>query len=401
MAVAGVDGAQKAWQTAAAWYRDRMAYTVTIDESDPIYGDVHGWLLELMPTERQRALVVSSRDARNTNPDPDGQDRPEPLRLLFNDRRRRWVTIDGHRVTVEVRTAEDVPRESKRIPDKCIQFSTHTKAAQDAVLGHVRRIHETKAQRQPVLRIVNQWGGWSRRADLPLRTLDSIVLPPSQKQAITDDLRDFLAAEDEYNRLALPWHRGYLFHGQPGTGKTSLVKGLAHEFKLDLWYVPLGDLTAEASLINLLAEVSPRSLLLLEDVDTVHLTHERDEHGDTSAGQKTINLSSLLNALDGVATPHGLITVMTTNHYDRLDKALTRAGRMDRIEELAMPTWREVDAMYARFYGPHCFSLLNAGFPSLDQPCPLTQADVSEIFKRHLGAPGQAAMALGDAVVAT
>jgi chaperone BCS1 len=193
-------------------------------------------------------------------------------------------------------------------------------------------------------------------------------------------------------KLALPWHRGYMFHGPPGTGKTSMVKALANEFKLDLWYVSLGDLKEEASLINLLSEVSPRSILLLEDVDTIQLTHDRDEEPKAKS-PTNISLSSLLNALDGVATPHGLVTVMTTNHFDRLDPALTRAGRMDRVEELAYPGTREVDALYQRFYGSPLPSWSHG-----EAVVPMSQAEVSEVFKRHLDDPEGAARALHAAL---
>jgi chaperone BCS1 len=44
----------------------------------------------------------------------------------------------------------------------------------------------------------------------------------------------------------------------------------------------------------------------------------------------------MLNALDGVWTPHGLITMMTTNNRDALDPALLRAGRIDVDEELSL-----------------------------------------------------------------
>jgi chaperone BCS1 len=208
--------------------------------------------------------------------------------------------------------------------------------------------------------------------------MESVAMPAEQKNRIVEDLRTFLAAEDHYNRLAIPWHRGYMFHGPPGTGKTSLVKGLACEFNLDLWYISLSDLNAESSLLALLAEVGPRSLLLLEDIDTARITHDRD-----GADQGKISMSSLLNTLDGVATPHGLITVMTTNRFDILDPALTRVGRMDLVEELGCPLRSTIDSMYKHFYGQNL--VWPAGHRRKDVIFKGTStAQISEVFKRNM-----------------
>ena len=46
-------------------------------------------------------------------------------------------------------------------------------------------------------------------------------------------------------------------------------------------------------------------------------------------------MAAMLNALDGAFTPHGLVTMMTTNDLARLDPALIRAGRIDVDEELS------------------------------------------------------------------
>lgn len=394
-ALAAYEGAKQLWNSASSLYREHLVYTVLIDETDHAYADVHEWLLTVLPTDGQRSLVASTVSRRELNfldEDEAESKVPAAVRLSFNDRKSRRIEIDGHRVSAKVTRVEDMPdTNAKKVP-MAIEFTARTKAGQDAVVRQLQRIQEAKGARKPVLRIVNQWGNWARRSDLPLRDLESVVLPKEQKDSVVEDLRAFLAAEDRYVKLALPWHRGYMFHGPPGTGKTSLVKALANEFKLDLWYVSLGDLKEEASLINLLSDVSPRSILLLEDVDTIQLTHDRDEE-PRAKSPTSISLSSLLNALDGVATPHGLITVMTTNHFDRLDPALTRAGRMDRVEELAYPGTREVDDLYRRFFG--------APLPSWshgDATVPMSQAEVSEVFKRHLDDPEGAARALFSAL---
>lgn len=376
------------WGSAVNAYRNWLAYTVTVSESDHVYASVQAWLRDVLPGERQRFVKLSTRTISRFET-PDDEAPLPPLELQFNDTRAQRFMLDGHRVSVRVIRPEAVNPATMSLAPTTIEFTARSKAGQTAVIGQVAAIQARKGARKPVLRIVNQWGSWSSRADLPLRDLGSVVLPAAQKAAIVGDLGAFLDAEDRYVKLALPWHRGYLLHGPPGTGKTSMVKALANEFNLDLWYVAIGDLTKEASLVALLGEVGPRSILLLEDVDTLQITHDRNETStDAAPPGSSIGLSSLLNALDGVATPHGLITFMTTNHFDRLDPALTRAGRMDRVEEFGYPDATAVADLYLRFYG-RPLDVWKLGTELM----PFSQAQLSEAFKRRLDDPAGAALA--------
>ena len=47
-----------------------------------------------------------------------------------------------------------------------------------------------------------------------------------------------------------------------------------------------------------------------------------------------VSLSTLLNVLDGLASPEGRLLIMTTNHIECLDPALIRPGRVDMKAEL-------------------------------------------------------------------
>lgn len=398
-AIAGLvayESATKLIASSKDFWRRNFAFKVTVSERDVLYMDIHNWLLDIMPDERHKSLLVSSANGgRNGDPVPESEIKTtKPLVIRFNDKAPRRVMIDGHRVTVSLKIPEVVASNSDfREPEaSTIEFVTGTYAGQQAIIGHLNRLNnERSTSRKAVLRMVGQWGSWKTRSDLPPRTLDSVSMPPEQKARIVADLETFLGAEDQYNRLAIPWHRGYMFHGPPGNGKTSLVKALAIYFNLDLWYISLADLKTESSLLGLLAEVGPRSMLLLEDIDTMKITQDRD-----GSEQGTISMSSLLNTLDGVATPHGLVSALTTNRFEVLDDALTRAGRMDLIEVLDYPTFEILGDLFQHFYGRK---------PSWGDSHPpnfildgVSIARMAEVFKRHMSDPSIAESEITDLI---
>lgn len=306
-------------------------YSITVPGVDALYPDLHEWVLERIPGEERKAMIAST-DLGGYEPEEKAE-----LRLRYDGSRRQTVNLDGHKVTVMVER-EDIPERVnltdnwRRFTEKIV-FVAATIEGREAVVKMIDGLLQARRGRQepPALHMPASWGPeWRRRGDLPPRTLDSTILKSGQLERLVGDLGRFLAREEDYNRLSQPWHRGYLLHGAPGTGKTTLARALANHFDLPVYYLPLGDMDKDADLTQYVAAIQPRSVLLLEDIDNFHSATERsDEKGKAS-------LAAMLNALDGVWTPHGLITVMTTNHRDKLDEALVRPGRIDVEEEFTV-----------------------------------------------------------------
>lgn len=384
-ALALYDLANRLQEQAKALRNRHFAYTVSVSEEDPLYSEVHAWLMSIMPEEKYRSLSVSSamRSWDDELMAEGDEDRPRPrpaLTVSFDDNAERKVIVDGNKITVWLATPDSPTGGTgygAREPKK-IKLQAYSYEGQQAVIGELNRINDRHAKvRKPALKMVSSWGGWQTRSDLPARTMDSVFLPIDQKDRIIADVQNFLDEEERYNRLSIPWHRGYMFHGPPGTGKSTVVKALANYFGLDLWYVGLSDLTSESSLLDLLSKVGPRSILLLEDIDTVKISQEQDQE-DTKA---KITSGSLLNALDGVSTPHGLITMMTTNRFDTLNEALVRAGRMDCIEKLDWPTMSTLDRMFTHFYGRRPIEWGNYSDFQVEN---FSVAAAAEIFKSNM-----------------
>lgn len=389
------DLAEKGWGA----YQRRTTWFVTVRETDTAYQSVQAWLQDILPAKDHRNLTATTRTYRKKNlhtgstidelleeyesPRNSGHTETRIVTTL-DDTSKQPVHVDGHKVFVKVSdsaNADDEEAAARRARSSMksgkIVFECRSIEAQHAVVEMLNEMVADFSKRIPQLWISDRWGNW-RSQDTVLRKMSSIVLENGIKEDVLDDLRTFLDDEEKYNELGIPWHRGYLFHGPAGTGKTSLIKALASELNLDLWYAPLGDLEEDSSLVDLIRSVRARGILLLEDVDAFAAARDRDTESKPSGNGNGISTSALLNALDGVVTPHGLITVMTTNHLDRLDPALTRSGRADKVVELGLPSRNELVGIWDLFFpGVPCDFEGGTDIPGI------SQAGASEVFKSN------------------
>jgi chaperone BCS1 len=167
---------------------------------------------------------------------------------------------------------------------------------------------------------------------------------------LTKDIEYFLGNEKHYNDLGIPWKRGYLLYGPPGNGKTTTIVCLAQRLKKHVKFVNLSEIN-NADLVNIIANLEKDTIIVLEDIDCVNAVQSREgeQEGDISLAPK-VSLNVLLNCLDGLLTRHGMITFATTNHIEKLDKALIRAGRMDRRIEFKNATREQAEKYYGRFF---------------------------------------------------
>lgn len=117
----------------------------------------------------------------------------------------------------------------------------------------------------------------------------------------------------------------YMFHGPPGTGKSSYIKHLAQKVGREFIYIPtamLETFTTDPACLQILTG-KPRAVLVLEDAEKIIAKR----HGDNADGTA---LSSLLNLSDGILSDMLNISVVVTYNCstDDIDRALLRKGRL-------------------------------------------------------------------------
>ena len=396
-----------AYKVGHKWYRKRKdseKYVVSIRENDRIFYDVQDWLLDLIPQEKRKSLSAESRaiygsyrskylDDDDYIDEADRNGYTYALWLSYDGSMDQWVTIDGHRIRVGS-ASEDVEGDGdeddggrkammmRMEREKRITFTASSPVGRDAVVAFLEKITEAVygQERRPSFYIPASWGNdWHRRRDLPSRDTNTVILPGDQMQRIIDDLDEFRSAERTYSALGLPYHRGYLLYGPPGTGKTSVARAVASNFKMDVYYLPLSDLKSDNQLMALVAGVQPGSMLLLEDIDVLKAAQDRELDPTAGDRQEKVSLSGLLNALDGLATPHGLVVFMTTNHESHLDPALIREGRVDMREFIGPLVDEQVENLWKL-----AFRRELPETPPIPHGAELTSSQIVGVFKANM-----------------
>lgn len=196
---------------------------------------------------------------------------------------------------------------------------------------------------------VNSWEkfGEPRRK----RPIESVILDRGVKERIVADVRDFLESGKWYYDRGIPYRRGYLLHGTPGSGKSSFVQALAGHLDYNIAMLNLSERGLTDDRLNHLLSIIPRrTLVLLEDADAAFTNRRTQSEADGYHGAN-VTFSGLLNAIDGVASAEERVLFLTTNHVDRLDSALVRPGRIDMTVHLGEATRWQASKLWDRFYG--------------------------------------------------
>jgi len=331
------------------WIVDQATMMITLKGDDAAFVWVKEWFLEQKFLKRIRRL------------DLDTMLRNERIAMIPAPGKH-WFWYGGRLCEVWFsRTENTHERSGRQVESLTFRTLGRKRSFLQQFVDDVVKCHLKRQGVQSRLYTYND--GWDYVQGYSPRLLESVVLGSGEKEQMLEDMMQFQRSKQRYERLGVPYHRGYLLYGPPGTGKTSLVSALAAHFGLSIYIINLADFN-DRSLMGAVDNVPANSILLLEDIDCMKGTRSRIESDSGSAqsrgatlstkevatNQNGVTLSGWLNVLDGFAAPTGVLFVMTTKYVEKLGPALLRPGRIDYRLYLGKASERQKVELYLRFF---------------------------------------------------
>ncbi len=170
---------------------------------------------------------------------------------------------------------------------------------------------------------------------------------------------EFMRGADKFRRMGAKIPRGILLIGPPGTGKTAIARAIAQEVGAAFFkasgsefvnqYVGVGPANVR-KLFERAREGAQEyglAIIFIDEIDAVGATRSGAADGGNKEYDNTVN--ELLVQMDGVDQDLNIYVFGATNHLARLDPALLRPGRFDRIISIDMPDKADRGAILA-FY---------------------------------------------------
>jgi hypothetical protein len=242
---------------------------------------------------------------------------------------------------------------------------------------------------------------WNETTFESTRTFNNMMF--EGKESVMEKIDFFLNNKEWYYENGIPYTLGIGLYGPPGTGKTSFFKSLANLTKRHLVILSLKQIKTKQQLEEAFFESRynydnkknsmgfDKKIIIIEDIDCLgEIVWKREKESEPSnkkgkskkntspkneistviqqlidnnndekkdfiemckpQEEDPITLDDILNLWDGIKETPGRILGISSNHYDKLDPALIRPGRIDITLCLDNCTRNMIRQMYKQFY---------------------------------------------------
>lgn len=361
---------------------------IEIGNDSVLFGPIERWMADRSKSWHQRTFKVVTDGARY---DDEGEMCEAPFYRLSPGRGSHWLRHKGALYHVRRNVMNEQNAQGTRVRETLyIRTPGWSRARVGMLLDEARATLEPRESLAIYIRRGMHWTLLDLRRPRPL---DSLILRPGLIESVVADIENFRARVDWYVERGVPYRRGLLFVGGPGGGKSSAAMALAGYFRLPLYVLNLGSMTGDNDLIDAVSDVPAQSMLLVEDIDATSAAARREPGQESKEGKLT--LSALLNCVDGPMAKEGRILIMTSNHPERIDPALTRPGRVDMTVEFPVAGAAEAARLFERFFpdAPRLAAALAQRYHRVR-----SAAEIQDVCLAHLDDPAAAlAVLVGSA----
>ena len=174
---------------------------------------------------------------------------------------------------------------------------------------------------------------------MDVRAKDELVFDDDIQSQIDTSILVPIRETSQCRKHKIPLKRGVLLEGPYGTGKSLTARMTARECELNGWtFVLLDKVQGLRAALEFANRYAP-AVVFAEDIDRV--MEDRDE-----------SANDLINTIDGVVSKRSeIMTILTTNFVEKIDKVILRPGRLDAVISLRAPTDEAVKRLLRVYAG--------------------------------------------------
>ena len=362
--------------------KNRYIHTVRIYQYDELFY-IFEWWLRKNYKEKYRDIEASVSFTIGESPELPNDSKPKQDKIFYKQENNVFTIKYKGKLLVIEKDKQKLDKQGTSLKD--LYFSKYHiygyKACDmidELLLDIVDQYDKSKIDN--TVRIFNHesYGGeWFVNGSRSVKTMEHVIINNDTKKILISDVDEFEKSKDIYKRMGIDHKRGYLFYGGPGGGKTSLAFAIAHFTNRNIFVLNLSSLSDDMALARCFKYLKQNSVLLIEDIDAAFTKRNDGEQ---------VSFSMLLNCLDGAMSKEDIITIITTNHIEKLDPALIRSGRIDLQVEIKYPTSIEIKEFLLNFYSDKKHSIYYEHIKLLDDKCyhnNLSMADIQDICLKN------------------
>ena len=284
----------------------------------------------------------------------------------YLDKHKIFFNIREETKTNKTENDKSTSEEPKSKPDIMVSSNSSMMILESYLNSFIRDVNNKISNKIPIYRIRSHSSkkkddrdfSWVCSIVKLSKNIKNTIVSETVEKNFYSDVEKFMLSENFYLEKGLPYKRGYILHGLPGCGKTSIIKAIANQYNLPIFIIDLSIIKSNTEFIKITSDINShvsddkKYIVVFEDIDKASMFDRWSE----------ITMDCFLNILDGIDEYYGRITILTTNNLDKISstKALVRPGRIDVIVELTTCTILQIESIikcYVEDFDPNLMKI--------------------------------------------